>query len=729
MPTSLRAPILLSTLVACASACAQSPIVEGGGDDAKRGALVSAQTAAPSGPSGPQPSVAAADQELLRARLPGVRVHTQGGRVVRMVGEAMATGKTPGESAESFRKAATLALGIPDADVQPSGFDGGAGPSSQPAVPLDLEPSGRSGAKSHLFAYEQVRNGVPVLGGRLLVSVTSTQGNPVTWAASSLRNLGDFSVPPGSTARPVDSSASVASLKTLPAGEGIPAARSGMRLRFTEPQLIIYAGLDQDDAFPRLAVRYEGEAVEQPGRWLFIADAQTGEILKVGSLVLSATASGSVRGIATVGLASAECSSAASTAMAFAQVSSLSGATAFTGPLGNFTLANAGTSPLTLTSPIQGLRFDVIDQQGADEVLSMTNVPPALATFVHNQANTNPLVRAQVNVYIAAMQVRDFALHYIPNYPTISTQQHMPLGPNIDCDPNDWNGASYSLGGSIATCRADATGVYNNMGFSTVVYHEYGHHLVHTGGGFIFSAGALDEGIGDSVAAVLSGDPLLARGLKAGDCGSSFRSADNTCQFSATACSSCGSEIHACGKLVSGIVWDIRKRLLVTHPSDYQDIMATLLLNSILKLNGNANIDASLAGDFLAADRDQYGTVGNQTAHQTEICNGFAAHGIACPVLPPTDPCALHCANPLAFTWSSSYQSGSLGTGAVCRSTTQAVVGGNCGNLAPGRSLYVNGTQMVCNGGNWASVPPRENGGYCVSTTAGDYPWAFFTLW
>ena len=30
-----------------------------------------------------------------------------------------------------------------------------------------------------------------------------------------------------------------------------------------------------------------------------------------------------------------------------------------------------------------------------------------------------------------------------------------------------------------------------------------------------------------------------------------------------------------------GIVWDIRKRLLVTHPTDYQDIIATLVLDSI----------------------------------------------------------------------------------------------------------------------------------------------------
>jgi hypothetical protein len=92
-------------------------------------------------------------------------------------------------------------------------------------------------------------------------------------------------------------------------------------------------------------------------------------------------------------------------------------------------------------------------------------------------------------------------------------------------------------------------------------------------------------------------------------------------------------------------------------------------------------------------------------------------------------PCDSFCANPQNVTWSGSYQSGALGTGAICRETTQPVVGGNCGNFASGRQLSVNGVQMPCNNTNWSAVPPSVNGGYCIQTTAGNYPWAFFTLW
>jgi len=95
----------------------------------------------------------------------------------------------------------------------------------------------------------------------------------------------------------------------------------------------------------------------------------------------------------------------------------------------------------------------------------------------------------------------------------------------------------------------------------------------------------------------------------------------------------------------------------------------------------------------------------------------------------PANPCAGLCENPQVFSWSGSYQSGNLGTGAICRETTQPLTGGNCGNMAAGRQLLVNGTAQVCNGANWATPPAPRNGGYCVQATPGNYAWAFFTLW
>jgi hypothetical protein len=91
-------------------------------------------------------------------------------------------------------------------------------------------------------------------------------------------------------------------------------------------------------------------------------------------------------------------------------------------------------------------------------------------------------------------------------------------------------------------------------------------------------------------------------------------------------------------------------------------------------------------------------------------------------------PCSAFCASPTVYT-TASYQSGNLGTAAVCYQTTAALSGGNCGNFVSPRTLSVNGTMMSCNNGNWSSLPPKVNGGYCVQTTAGSQAWAYFTTW
>jgi hypothetical protein len=90
-------------------------------------------------------------------------------------------------------------------------------------------------------------------------------------------------------------------------------------------------------------------------------------------------------------------------------------------------------------------------------------------------------------------------------------------------------------------------------------------------------------------------------------------------------------------------------------------------------------------------------------------------------------PCTGLCAAPTVMS-SAQYASGNLGTQARCFETTAPIYSGVCGGLAGSRTLSVNGTEMACNYSNW-TLPAKRNGGYCISVTAGDNAWGWFSTW
>lgn len=699
-------------------------IDEGEASGIARAASVRAQ-------AGSAASDATASAQAIKSVLPSAQAYRRGDRIARLYGPAMAEGATTDAAAEAFRAKAAGVLGAVAGDLQPAGASGVRAAGAQEAQPIDLMVDKATGkAKFKLYRYAQVRGGIPVYGAGLATLVKNSGNNPVVSATSTVRDLKDFD--PGAVAAraahaPVDPAKSMAALRAIrgSTGQAMPLPQSFAR--YSEPELVIYAGVGDEVLAPRLAMTYVGENDNPPAQWLFIADAATGDILYNASMVAAANIPGNVKGNETSGHVASECAPEVPTPLPYARVNS-STASTLTSRTGYFYLDNPGTTPVSVTSQMNGNYINLINDAGANEDLSMTVTPPNAANFMHNQANTQELVRAQTNAYIEANRARDFVVGYLPTYPVIGTQLDFPVHANgndgINCPGNAW----YFFAGYILLCQQSAS--VTNTAFGSAVYHEYGHHVVHKvnpAGNY----GPYGEGMADTISVLITEEARIARGWTRNDCSSFLRSADNTCQYDATNCTTnCpdydSPESHACGRLMSGIVWDIRSRLMASHPSDYRDIINALVLSSVPMHSGWV-IDGSIAVDMLNLDDDD-GNLDNGTPHRAEICGGFAEHGITCPGT-ALNPCASHCPSPTVFSWSGSYQSGPLGTGTVCRETTQAVAGGNCGNMAAGRQLMVNGTPMTCNNLNWASLPAAENGGYCITTTAGDYPWAFFTLW
>ena len=242
----------------------------------------------------------------------------------------------------------------------------------------------------------------------------------------------------------------------------------------------------------------------------------------------------------------------------------------FTNASGNFAISGLTGSTITVTASLLGRWFELINFGGAGVTETLEITPPGPANFFFNLDNGNELVRAQVNAFVESNRVRTFALDANPNYPTLDNTAFPVTVNRADgfCPGNAWY--SGQGGGNMNFCRAG--GAYNNTAFSSVVYHEYGHHLVNAGGS---GQGAYGEGMADAIGVLMQDIPELGLGFRSATCDSGLRTADNDLQYP------CFGEIHYCGQLLSGCVWDIRNELVATNPTDYTAILAGLTINSI----------------------------------------------------------------------------------------------------------------------------------------------------
>jgi hypothetical protein len=722
--TELRSIGLLSAMTAAlAAACTGEP------QDTQLGTSSSALTAAKEVPL----------VDNLQHEFPKARLHMHNGRVNLINGTTLASGKTPEESAEAFKTALLRAHEAKPHDLVPHRVvPGGREVIAKPEPRGIMYDPQTNKFKFWLYRYGQEVAGIPVHGAEVAVLVRNTPDYPVVLATSSLRNIATFVPPAAPRALAVDRDQSLKAAQRDAAKKADRVAPSAIDV-FSDPELVIFAGEGEEDVPPRLAMRYTGELVRGLGAWQFIADAVTGDVLNVEDRVHSVNVWGQVRGNVTVNPVAAQCAPEVSVPLPWAEVSIPNVSNGFTNAFGFFSLTNSGTTPVQVTSTLQGRYINVQNYLGDEELLTRSVTPPGPASFLHNQANNDEHVVAQANAYYHVNLARDFVLRYSPDFPVISTQEDFLVDTNGDDTYGGTPGGTpsyYCPGAWYIVKSQDYSWVlfcesmlgWNNTAFGSIAYHEYGHHVADSAGS---GQGTYGEGFGDVIAALITGDPREALGYLENDCNSFLRTADNDCQYDPDTCTTnCGGftgDTHDCGRLLSGIIWDLRTALMASHPTDYQNILYPMVLDSVQHHTGD-RIDGSILTVMLEFD-DNDGNIYNGTPHSTELCSAFEAHGIDCPIV-QTRPCDGICDNPVVFSWSRSYQSGNLQTGAVCRETTQNVVDGNCGNFVSPRTLSVNGKVMTCNNQNWTTTtPPKRNGGYCVSTTQGQYPYAFFTVW
>jgi|GEM_PF-405625 len=286
-----------------------------------------------------------------------------------------------------------------------------------------------------------------------------------------------------------------------------------------------------------------------------------------------------------------------------------------------------------LYSTLVGRWFTTSNNGAAALTLSATANDGANWSPVFNAANNVEAERAQVNAYIMANKTRDMVLSAAPSFPTVATQANTF---QVNCNLSSTCNAYYTAN-TITFCVAGGPvgSACTNTAFGDVVAHEFGHNVVEKGGS---GQGAYGEGFGDIHGLLLSDNPATGIGFQT--CANGIRTAQNTCQFSASGCSTgttsygatCDSEIHSCGQLISGCVWDLRNRFRTLYPATYRTLLTRLCVNSIPLHGAIATIANDITVDFLTLDDDD-ANIGNGTPNYTAINDSFTIHGLPGPAL------------------------------------------------------------------------------------------------
>lgn len=548
-------------------------------------------------------------QDMLE-RHPGLRFFAAEDTVRSFYGRTMATGNSPIASAESFRLGEAAAFDVTPQQLRPES------PLQDKRHTQPLMYNRATGAyKFTAVYYSQYLDDIPVFRSDMRLLVRNEADYPVVMAKSYLKPLGEFQTD-GIVAVQAFDRAKANARRLFP--ELADAT-------FTEPVTNIWAGYDEI-LTPQLAIVFEGIDRSVPASRLFVASAESGAVLYEENRIHDADVHGTVGGIATEGLAADICENHSYLGMPYALVEVVGGASTYADEFGEFVIPHGGTSPVTVRSEVRGQWFRVFSQQGAESVLELNVTPPGPVDIIHNGFN-NEIARAQVDAYIHQNIVRDYLLEVNPAYPVIGDEEEFEVIVNKTggiCP----NNAQY-IASDPSTNYCLAVGNGPNMAWSSVVYHEYGHHIVEVGGS---GQCAYGEGMADSIGILVTDESETGYGFM-GDCNNPLRDGDNSCQYSAVTCTTnCGGPCHSCGRLLSGCVWSTRNYLQQTHPATYREIISDLTLNSV-PLHSGSSITPQITIDFLMLDDDD-ADLDNGSPHYAQICNGFNDHNMQCPELP-----------------------------------------------------------------------------------------------
>ncbi len=521
----------------------------------------------------------------------GARVVADGDRVVSVYGVPMGSAKTPEEAAANWWSSHGVVFGV-----------------GRPTLALSWA-SPIAGGRFIVLAYTQTIDGLPVEHG--LARVVVMNGAPARVVMVSAR----LAKPPAGDVGP----------PALGAAEAAQRARTQAHdlalTHWSEPELVVFAGESRRIDAVR-AWKVTGEIPDRVARarLTFFIDAATGAILETRDEILHEDVAGTVEAKVTPGvLPDIPGNPPAWVRVPAIRASIDGGAAAYTDHLGAFLIPHAGSAPVTVRTQVGpedfwGRWVYVLNEAGAEIKDTRQINPPGPATLKLNTSPTEAKT-AQANAFVHVSRVHDYFRDRAPGLTVLDVPIEATVNVALACNAY-YDGSSINFFASGGGCR--------NAAYSTIIAHEYAHHVAASLG---LAQGAFGEGFCDSTALLLHdtgvfGAAFYDTGLPLRDIDAAMR------QYPCTGAS------HDCGQVLAGVWRDLRLRLGSSMGSAPGLALTRQLHVDWIQVTIGGNLADSAwpmtAVEVLVVDDDD-GNINNGTPHYEDIAFAFGQHGIACP--------------------------------------------------------------------------------------------------
>lgn len=219
------------------------------------------------------------------------------------------------------------------------------------------------------------------------------------------------------------------------------------------------------------------------------------------------------------------------------------------------------------------------------------------------------------NSFTAVNRVIQFAKKYIRASETKYFDQKIPIYINVD-----EGGCNAYYESTTLNLYSAANGCANMAEVNDVIYHEWGHGLDdYTGKRGGITSGAFSEGIGDIIAAYLTGNAVMGVGFFTAN-QEGIRNLKNTKRYPADK-----GEVHDEGLIIGGAFWDLRQSLIEKYGEIRgADIAASLFFRHLLVADSYLE-----SFDLVSSLDDDDSNPATPSPNYCLIVTAFKAHGLS----------------------------------------------------------------------------------------------------